>query len=333
MPDLNTLSMKKRTCWVVTLGIPGMDNQSLGLAEALGFDIVQKFVEPVAPWKYIPPQLWVPPLSFYGPRTHTFTPPWPDVLIGTGRQTLAASLAVSRASGGHTFTVRIQDPHIDLRQFDLVVTPEHDQCRGKNVFATRGALHYVTERRLAEAAQRFAPQLQHLPSPRVAVLVGGNNKHFRLTPAVARDLADRLRQTVLDAGGSLMLTPSRRTGKEAQAILRERLADLPGLIWNGEGENPYLGFLAMADHIVVTCDSVSMASEACYTGKPVYVYDLPGGSVKFRRFHRIMREAGYTRPFSGALLQGSGKRLDDMSAVAHEVLRRMAEKSTGKPKQ
>ena len=130
-----------------------------------------------------------------------------------------------------------------------------------------------------------------------------------------------------------MLTPSRRTGKEVQAILRERLADLPGVVWNGEGDNPYLAFLARADHIVVTCDSVSMASEACSTGKPVYVYDLPGGSVKFARFHRIMREAGYTQPFTGALLPGSGKRLDDMNAVASEVLRRMEEKSTGKPKQ
>lgn len=325
--------MKKKTCWVITLGIPGMDNQSLGLADALGCDIVEKFVEPVAPWKYIPPQLWVPPLDCYGPRSATFAPPWPDVLTASGRHTLAASLAVRRASGGHTFTIQIQDPHIDYSKFDLVVTPEHDQCRGDNVFATRGALHYVTPGRLAEAAQRFAPQLDTLPSPRIAVLVGGNNKHFRLTPAVARDLADRLRQTVLDTGGSIMLTPSRRTGKEAEAILRERLADLPGMIWNGAGENPYLAFLALADHIVVTCDSVSMASEACYIGKPVYVYDLPGGSVKFGRFHRIMREAGYTHPFTGALLPGSGKRLDDMNAVAREVLRRMEAKSTGNPRQ
>jgi len=326
--------MSTKTCWVITLGIPGMDNQSLGLAEVLGFDIVQKFVEPVAPWKFIPPQLWVPPLSFYGSRTDRFEPPWPDVLIGTGRQTIAASLAVSRSSCGQTFTVRIQDPHIDLKKFDLVVTPEHDQCRGDTVFATRGALHIVTPQRLADAARRdvmksSGPRLNDLPAPRIAVLVGGNNKYFQLTPVVARDLAGRLRRTVLDSGGSLMLTTSRRTGKEAEAILRDQLSDLPSVIWTGEGENPYLGFLALADHIVTTCDSVSMASEACATGKPVYVFDLPGGSAKFERFHRIMRDAGYTRPFTGALQDGWGKRLDDMSAAAHEVLRRMNAKSQG----
>ena len=322
--------MSAKTCWVITLGIPGMDNQSLGLAEALGCDVVKKFVEPVAPWKFIPPQLSVPPLSFYGARTDRFAPPWPDVLIGTGRQTIAASLAVSRASKGKTFTVRIQDPHITLNKFDLVITPEHDQCLGDNVFTTRGALHIVTPSRLLAAARHFGPQLNPLPTPRVAVLVGGNNKYFQFTPVVALELAQQLRRMVLDSGGSLMLTTSRRTGKEAVAVLRDQLSDLPGVIWSGEGENPYLGFLALADHIVATSDSVSMATEACATGKPVYIFDLPGRSAKFARFHRIMRDAGYTRPFTGALQSGWGKRLDDMSAAAQEITRRMAAKSQGR---
>lgn len=307
-----------------------MDNQSLGLAEALGCDVVKKFVEPVAPWKFIPPQLWVPPLSFYGARTDRFDPPWPDVLIGTGRQTIAASLAVSRASNGQTFTVRIQDPHIRLDQFDLVITPEHDQCLGDNVFTTCGALHIVTPTRLLTAAGHFGPQLTPLPTPRVAVLIGGNNKYFQFTPAVALELAQQLRRTVQNAGGSLMLTTSRRTGKDAIAVLRDQLSDLPGVIWSGDGENPYLGFLALADHIVATSDSVSMVTEACATGKPVYVFDLPGRSAKFTRFHRIMRDAGYTRAFTGALQSGSGKRLDDMSAAAQEISRRIAAKSQGR---
>ena len=322
--------MSAKNCWVITLGIPGMDNQSLGLAEALGCDIVQKFVEPIVPWKFIPPQLWVPPLSFYGARSDRFEPPWPDVLIGTGRQTIAASLAVSQASKGQTFTVRIQDPHINLHQFDLIVTPGHDQCQGDNVFATYGALHFVTPQRLLDAAQHFTPILNTLPTPRIAVLVGGNNKYFQLTSAALENLAQQLQRAVLDSGGSLMLTTSRRTGKEAETILRKQLSDVPGIIWSGEGENPYLGFLALADHIVATSDSVSMATEACATGKPVYVFDLPGRSAKFTRFHRIMRDAGYTRPFTGALQPGWGKRLDDMSAAAQEIIRRMAAKSQGR---
>ena len=67
------------------------------------------------------------------------------------------------------------------------------------------------------------------------------------------------------------------------------------------GENPYFGFLAHADAIVVTADSVSMTSEACSTGKPVYVAALSGGSAKFREFHRTLAQAGYTQPFEGRL--------------------------------
>jgi mitochondrial fission protein ELM1 len=74
-----------------------------------------------------------------------------------------------------------------------------------------------------------------------------------------------------------------------------------------------------------------MASEACATGKPVYIYDLPGGSAKFAHFHRIMRDAGHTRAFTGAIQTGWGKRLDDMRATAHEVLARMQAKSHDKP--
>jgi mitochondrial fission protein ELM1 len=316
--------MTSKTCWVVTLGIPGMDNQSLGLAEALGFEVVQKFVQPVAPWMYIPSQLWVHPLSCYGPKTDTFSPPWPDVLIGTGRKTVAASLAVNRLSGGKTFTVRIQDPHIDPKNFDVIVTPEHDQCRGDNVILTRGALHYVTQQKLEQAGQHFGPHFSELPGPKIAVLIGGNNNAYHLTPEVAKSFANDLRAIVIKSGGSLLLTTSRRTGADVEAVLRELLYGLPGLIWMGEGENPYLGFLALADHIVVTSDSISMTTEACFTGKPVYVYKLPGGSTKFERFHQTMLSEGYTRPFTTALQEQPGKRLDDMSEVAAEVRQRMS---------
>ena len=39
-------------------------------------------------------------------------------------------------------------------------------------------------------------------------------------------------------------------------------------------DNPYLGFLALADRIIVTSDSMSMLVEATATGKPVFVFDL-----------------------------------------------------------
>ena len=110
---------------------------------------------------------------------------------------------------------------------------------------------------------------------------------------------------------------------ENEATLRERLAGHSAEIWNGAGDNPYFGYLGLADAIVVTGDSVSMVSEACATGKPVYVFDLEGGSEKFRRFHDNLRERGFTRPFTGSLEIWDYTPLRDTELVADEIRRRI----------
>ena len=84
-------------------------------------------------------------------------------------------------------------------------------------------------------------------------------------------------------------------------MLRARLGKFPGMIWDGNGDNPYFAYLALADALLVTADSVSMISEAAATGKPVHILDLDGGNAKFSRFHAAMRAAGITRPFSGPI--------------------------------
>lgn len=315
--------MQAKTCWVLTVGVPGMDNQSIGLAQALGLEVVQKRIDPVAPWKHLPPQLWLAPLRFLGPGSDAIEPPWPDVVIGTGRLTVAVALAIKRASGGRTFNIRIQDPHTAYDEFDAIVTPRHDRCNHPNVIATLGGLHTITPARIREAGERFAEKFAALPRPRVAVLVGGTNKCYRLTPEIGRVLGEQLAALSAATGAGILLTPSRRTGAEVEAALRDALAQTPAYIWDGAGENPYLAYLALADHIVVTADSVNMVSEACTTGKPVYVVELEGGSRKFRLFHAAMRSGGYTRPFAGKLEHWDYPPLDDVGQVAGEIRARL----------
>jgi len=318
--------MSDLSCWVMTDAKPGMENQCLGLAEALGVEAVRKHVFPRAPWRFLPPSLWPAPLQAYRADSDPLRPPWPDLLIATGRATVAASIAIRRLSQGRTFTIQIQNPAVDFRNFDLVIPPRHDRCTGPNVFSTRGALHRVTPQRLAAETARFAPSLSPLPHPRVAVLIGGSNKIYRLTPAIVRDLADRLVAMSRATGAALLVTLSRRSGVEAAAILRERLAGLPAMIWDGQGDNPYFAFLGHADYIVVTADSISMVSEACSTGKPVYVVELAGGSRKFQRFHDALRTDGITRTFTGELAEWHYPPLDDTQRAAAEVRRRLAER-------
>ena len=72
-------------------------------------------------------------------------------------------------------------------------------------------------------------------------------------------------------------------------------------IWEGEGENPYRGLLGLADALVVTCDSVNMATEAAATGKPLYVVMFEAASDRVESFHKDLRESGHARVFEGEI--------------------------------
>ncbi len=315
-------------CWVITDGKPGMENQCVGLAEALGLETEIKRVSLRPPWRQLSPYFRA--FLRFAPASDCseIAPPWPDLVIATGRQSVPVGLRVRRTSRGRSFLVQIQDPVIDPRHFDLVIVPAHDRVRGDNVIVTTGSMHRVTPAQLAEAGARHRARLAHLPEPRVAVLIGGDNAVYRLTPDRMRRLADQLAALARDHGHGLMVTPSRRTGAANEAILRKALAGLPAEIWDGTGENPYFAYLGLADAVIATADSVNMVSEAASTGKPVHIVDLEGGSAKFAAFHQTMRDAGITRPFTGALERWSYTPPDDTRRAAEEIRRRMAARQT-----
>lgn len=313
------------TCWVLTDGRASMRNQCLGLAEAAGLTAEMKTIRPRLPWRRLPAFLWPGPFAAAGPGSDPLVPPWPDVLIAAGHAIAPLALAVRRASGVATFTVQVEDPGMNPQKFDLVVPPRHDGLSGPNVVATRGAMHRITAARLAEAERHFKGKFEPLARPLVAVLVGGPNRHYRMTDAVVARLADDLVR-VAEGGAGIVLTASRRTPAAAVAHLRERLEGRAE-IWDGTGENPYLGYLALADHLVVTCDSVLMVSEAAATGRPVHVVALEGTGGKFARFHHMLAEDGITRPFApgpdGFLATWTYPPLDDAAAVARVLRERL----------
>jgi mitochondrial fission protein ELM1 len=195
---------------------------------------------------------------------------------------------------------------------------------GTNVMTTRGSLHRITPAFLKSEAERFRPMMAHLPSPRIAVIVGGTNACYQLTPHEMAQITIQLANLIKSSGGSLMVTPSRRTGQANILIMKAGLHDLPAFVWDGQGNNPYYGMLGLADTLLVTCDSVNLASEACATGKPVHVINLPGGNDKFRRFHQALRDDGMTRPFYGQIETWSYAPLNDTQLVADRIKSMMA---------
>ncbi|MEH6545662.1 MAG: mitochondrial fission ELM1 family protein [Sneathiella sp.] len=313
------------SCWVVTDGSAGMEIQCIGLAEALTLDFSVKRVKTTKPWRWLPPALWHAPLSRLKPEGDQLKAPWPSVLITCGRQAIPLSMAIKKASGQKTFTIHIQTPNTNPTNFDLVIVPEHDKLRGPNVLVTEGALGRITPELLESEGKKLSSSIKNLPKPIVTVLVGGSNKCYDLKPDVMTKLADDLSSLHDQSGCSFLVTTSRRTGHENEAILTEALANLPHQIWTGKGDNPYFGFLNLASAIIVTADSVNMVCEASSMGKPVYVFELPGGNRKFRHFHQRMRNLGYTRPFIGKLEQWSSPPLLETRKIAAHVRKILSE--------
>ena len=305
--------------WVLHDGKAGMASQSLGLAEATGFPFIEKSLNVRVPWAHLPPQMWLAPLAAVSDAGLPLRPPWPDLVIGCGRNTAAPALAIRRASHGRTVAAQIQDPGIGRGTFDLMVVPEHDHLRGPRVITSKGAINRVTPQKLT-AARALFPELAMLPRPILGVLIGGANRAYRLGLDRLGEIADSIAANVAASRGSVVLTPSRRTGEEGLALLRGRLQGLPAAIWDMTGDNPYYAYLAVADAFLVTADSVSMISEAAATGKPVHVIELDGGDPKFTRFHRTMQEAGITRRFTGRVESWTYQPLDD-TARAGAALR------------
>ena len=302
----------------------GMVAQAMGLAEAIGFATVRKTIAPAWPWKLLPASVWPAWVSGAGAAGDPVDDGEPDLVVSCGRHAVGPALWVKRRCGGRPFLVHVQHPRVDPGRFDLIVAPKHDRLKGPNVIPIRGALNGVTEKKLEEAAARFAPTLAHLPRPLVAVLLGGDNSVYRLTDTVAERLLHDLRRLCAENGAGLVVTPSRRTTPAVIDLLRHGLCDMPAKSWDSNGENPYLGYLALADAVLVTGDSVNMVSEACATGKPVYVVQLEGGDgSKFADFHRDLQDAGITRPFDGRLETWSYPPLNETERVAEEIRRRL----------
>lgn len=329
--DLNRDTPASLRIRIVSDGRAGIQNQALGLAEAVqrlrpaDIEICRIGWRPVFDkWPSTLKQPWMrDPAS--DPVLPSDGAPWPDIWIATGRATLPLSVRAATAGRGRPFVVQTQDPRWRTDAFDLVVAPEHDGLSGPNVIAILGSPHRITPARIAGAASAFGA-LAGLPRPRVAVLVGGRSASHDLPADHAARLGQDIRRAVQDVGGSVMVTLSRRTPPGAAAEIRGALADIPGWIWDGEGDNPYFAFLDAADHVLVTEDSANMATEAASTGKPVHRLTMVARKPqpKFDRLWDSLLDRGLARAFDGSLVWSgpAPTPLTETDRAAQELLRR-----------
>lgn len=317
--------------WVLSDGKAGDELQCVGVAEALGAPFELRRVAPRAPFVWAMPRGPIDPREASSRPGSPVAPPFPDLLIASGRRAVPYVRHVKRASGGATFTVILKDPRTGAKAADLIWAPEHDRIRGANVLTTLTSPHRVAAARLAAARAAPPPWLAGVRAPRVAVLVGGDSRHHRFRATDIEGFARRL-AALAEAGAGLMGSRSRRTPEALAAATARVFAAHGGWWWDGAGENPYIALLAHADAFVATADSVNMIGEATATGKPILVFEPSGGHRKIARFLDGLAAQGMVHHFEGRLAGADYAPVDSTQIIAEAVARAyLARKRGGAP--
>jgi uncharacterized protein len=272
-----TLDDRAPRVWAVMCYRAGENSQIRALADALGWPYEVKELR-YRSWGYLL-DVWraTTALGIVRRQSSPLAPPWPDLIISAAMRNEPVCRWLRQQSGGQTRYVHLGKPFAPVARFDLVITaPEYPVPDAPNVLRNSFSLHRVTEASLAAAGSICAPRLAHLPRPYIALLVGGYSGRYALDREKAERLGREASALARERGGSLLITTSGRTARAA-ALALERAIDVPCELFRwtpGATDNPYYGYLALADAIIVTCESATMLAEACATRKPVYMFDL-----------------------------------------------------------
>ena len=306
--------------WVLTDGKAGDEVQCLGVAERLCITPEIRRIAPRKPFAWLMPRGPIDPREAPERPGSPIRPPFPDILIASGRRAIAYVRAIKKASNGAAFTVILKDPRTGPGTADLIWVAEHDRLRGPNVLVTTTSPHRLAPERLAQARQNPPAAVAALSSPRAAVLVGGDSRHHRFRPEDITRFADGL-DALARSGVALMGSRSRRTTPDLDKAVAAVFARHGGWWWDGAGENPYVALLANADTIVTTADSTNMIGEATATGVPILIFEPHGGHGKLAKFLEALKREGMVHHFEGKLAGAAYAPIDSTQTIADAVRR------------
>jgi len=330
MNPQNSNLLENLNIWLLIDDRAGNKSQILGVAKAFGgaYEIKDIVYNAVAA---LPNRVLGATFKTISSDTKkALTPPWPDLVISAGRRTAPIARKIKNLSASKSKLVQIMYPGPEGDDaFTLIAVPSHDQLsKAQNRMEITGAPHAITAKTLQTAQTIWADKFSHLPRPYIALIVGGSTKRKTFTSEMATELGAQAARLAKISGGSLLITTSRRSTDDATKALLQAVRDTPVNIfkWGDEGDNPYFGYLSLADHVIVTGDSVSMCSEACATPKPVYIYapkDLIGR--KHAHLHADLYAKGYAEPLRDdtTLSDWTHPPLNPAVDIAKEIKRRL----------
>ena len=303
--------MTKLKGLLLTEGMHGMISQVEGLAKALDLDFIHEKIELNNFWRLIPPKL-TPIYNFvFENKIDNYF----NVVISCGRKSVIPSLFLKKKFKDRITNIHIQDPKVSLSNFDFVVAPEHDGLIGGNVISSKGAIHYLTEKELDENIYYLKNRINK--EKIVTLIVGGPNKYYDYKETDIENIFYKIKQNFLKNGYQLILIPSMRTPKKIIEKAKNYFDENQVVITDID-KKAYLSSLRLADHIVVTCDSTSMISEAAITGKPIYVAHMPHitNNDRFKKFFELFEKLNIIRDLEDKVEDWKYEKLNETDRIS-----------------
>ena len=301
---------------LLTQGMHGMISQVEGLAKALDIDFTHHTVELNNFWKMIPPKITPISQSVYKKIDHENF----DIIISCGRKSVIPSIHLKNNSNKKVFNIHIQDPKVDSKHFDFIIAPEHDEVIGQNVISTKGAIHYLTENEINENKNYLNSFIKKDERKIWTLIMGGPTKYYDYSSKNIKEIFIKISELSKKHNFQLVVIPSMRTPTNIIQYAKSYFGDNHTVIMDVD-KKAYLSALAIAQNIIVTCDSSSMISEAALTGKPIYIASiLPKKNDKrFQKFRNLFRELNIIKNLGEQIENWNYEKLDETNRVANII--------------
>jgi len=304
---------------LLTEGMHGMISQVEGLAKALDLDFIHEKIELNNFWELIPPKITpIQKFVFKNNIQNNF-----DVVISCGRKSVIPSIYLKKKFKDKIINIHIQDPKVSFDNFDFIVAPEHDDLKGKNVLTTKGAIHYLRNSELNENENYLKPKINK--EKLITFIVGGPNKYYDYNDKTIDEIFLKIKDNFINKDYQLIFIPSMRTPQNVINKAKNYFSENQIIITNVD-KKAYLSSLKLANHIVVTCDSTSMISEAAMTGKPIYVAQMPAikNNKRFKKFFELFKSLNIIKDLENSVDEWNYEKLnetDKISSYIKEVLK------------
>ena len=309
--------MGKLKALLLTQGMHGMISQVEGMAKALDTEYSHKIVRLSFPWNLIPPKFTPISEIILKDKTYLNDSEKPDLIISCGRKSVIPSILLKKKNP-KIFTIHIQDPKVSFKNFDVIVAPEHDNLKGDNIYTSKGAIHYITEPEISKARQYLVNKIKS--EKIVSLILGGPNKYYSFNSDQIINIFNQIKSIFVSDGYKVIIIPSMRTPKEI-IDLAEREMGLSGYVVNKVDKQAYLSAYALANYIIVTCDSTSMISEAATSGKPIFVAHMKAkkNNYRFKRFFELFKQMGITRDLGEKVETWTYNKHNEAQRIAAEI--------------